>query len=128
MVEKAKSVNALLKREYSSVRAISFDYAVMERISDILVAESSFKWDDVGTWTSVANHFPADKRNNICIGRTLLHDVADSIVVGDGNHHVMALVGVKDLIVVNNGNITLICNRNRAQDIKKIVQRLTYDS
>jgi hypothetical protein len=93
--------------------------------SPSIVAESSFKWDDVGTWTSVANHFPVDKRNNICIGRTLLHDVADSIVVGDCNHHVMALVGVKDLIVVNNGNTTLICNRNRAQDIKKIVQRLT---
>lgn len=121
-VAKAKNVDSLLKREYASVRAISFDYAVMEKIDDILVAESSFKWDDVGSWTSVANHFPSDRNNNVCIGKTLLHEVSDSIVVGEDGH-VVALVGVDDIVVVHTAGATLVCAKDRVEDIRKLFQR-----
>ena len=118
-VAKAKNVASLLKREYSSVRAISFDYAVMEKIDDIIVAESSFKWDDVGSWVSVGNHYPSDDKRNVCIGRTLLHEVSNSRVVGS-NAHVTALIGVNDIVVVHTGGATLVCAKDRVQDIKKL--------
>lgn len=118
-VAQAKNVDRLLKRDYASMRATSFDYAVMEKIDDILVAESSFKWDDVGSWTSVAKHFAADGNNNVCIGRTLLHETSDSIVVGPQGH-ITALIGVGDLVVVNTRRATLVCAKSSVQDIKKL--------
>lgn len=118
-VAQAKNVGVLLARAYPAVRAISFDYAVMEKIDDILVAESSFEWDDVGSWTSVANHFASDGNGNVCIGKTLLHEVSDSIVVGEDGH-ITALIGVEDIVVVNTEYATLVCPKNRVQDIKKL--------
>ncbi len=118
-VAKSKNIRSLLKNEYANIRAISFDYAVMEKFDDILVAKSTFAWDDVGSWTSVANHFPKDDRANVSIGETLMCDVSDSIVVSEGGH-LTALMGVSDLVVVNVKGVTLVCSKNRAHDIKKL--------
>lgn len=117
----AKSVPALLKKEYPSIRAISFDYAVMEKAGDILAAKSEFMWDDVGSWVALENHFPKDSGNNVCIGGTKLHEVSDSIVVGTDDH-VTALIGVKDVIVVHTKDATLVCAKNRVQDVKKLLR------
>ena len=119
-VARSRGVNALLEREYGAIRAISFDYAVMEHIGSILVGKCSFKWDDVGSWLSVAGHFPKDERGNVIIGSGVLYDVADSIAVGcDGR--VTALLGVKDVVVVDTGRATLVCAKDRVQDIRKLL-------
>lgn len=118
-VARSRRVNALLAREYGAIRAISFDYAVMERINGILVGKCDFTWDDVGSWLSVAGHFPKDTAGNVCIGRSVLGDVSGSIVVGSEGR-VTALLGVKDVVVVDTGNATLVCDKSRVQDIKKL--------
>lgn len=118
-VSVAGNISVILKREYVNLRAISFDYAVMEKINDIIVAEGSFLWDDVGSWISTAKYFSKDNANNVCIGATMLHDVSNSIVVGnDGN--VVALVGVDNLVVVRTKGATLVCAKDRVEDIKKL--------
>lgn len=122
-VAKAKNATAALKREYGGIRSISFDYAVMEKIDGIIVAESGFSWDDVGSWTSVANHFPQDGDGNVSIGNNLLHDVSDCVIVATDKRPI-ALVGVKDLVVVNAGGITLVCPKSRVQDVKKLIGRM----
>lgn len=120
-VSAARSVTALLKRQYPSMRAISFDYAVMEKTADILVAQSRFVWDDVGSWVAIENHFPKDNCNNVCLGNAKLYDVADSIVVGSDDR-VTALLGVKDIVVVHTADATLICDKSRVQEIKKLLK------
>lgn len=120
-VAKAKSVVSILKKEYPTVRAISFDYAVMEKINNILVAKSDFTWDDVGSWIAIENHFPKDAFNNVCLGKTKLYDVVNSVVVGSDDH-VTALVGVRDIVVVRTAGATLVCAKNSVQDIKKLLR------
>lgn len=122
-VVSAKSVPALLRRAYPSLRAISVDFAVMEKSKNILVAESQFKWDDVGSWQALPNHFPADAAGNVCLGKTALMDARDSIVVSSDDH-VTAVVGLSGVVVVHTPGATLVCPRERAQDIKKLVKTL----
>ena len=120
-VAAARSVPALLRRAYPPLRAISVDFAVMEKSKNILVAESRFKWDDVGSWQALPNHFPSDAEGNVCLGKTALLDAHDSIVVSSDGH-VTAVVGLSDVVVVHTPEATLVCPRSRAQDVKKLVR------
>jgi len=120
-VASARGVSAVLRRAYPSLRAISVDVAVMEKAKNILVAESRFSWDDVGSWQAIPNHFPADSAGNACLGKTALMDVCDSIVVSSPDH-VTAVVGLSGVVVVHTPGATLVCSRSRAQDVKKLVR------
>jgi mannose-1-phosphate guanylyltransferase len=108
-----------LAREYSALEKISIDYAVMEKAQNILMAECAFEWDDVGTWTSLANHFPADEQGNVTIGTVAALDSSDSIVVS--KNHITALLGINHLVVVQVPGVTLICDRDKAQDLKRLI-------
>ena len=122
-VAAAKSVPALLRRVYPPLRAISVDFAVMEKAKNILVAESRFTWDDVGSWQAIPNHFPSDSCGNVCLGKTALLDAHDSIVVSSGSH-LVAVAGLSDVVVVHTPAATLVCPRSCAQDVKKLVRSM----
>ena len=122
-VETAKSIPATLARAYPPLRAISVDYAVMEKVRKVVVARSEFAWDDVGSWTAIPRHFSRDAAGNTCLGKTALLDVHDSIVVS-GNGHLTAVLGMKDVVVVQTPDATLVCAKNRVQDIKNLVRSL----
>lgn len=75
-VAETSDVRDAVARLYPGLRAISVDFAVMEHLDRILVAESRFVWDDVGSWTAVEHHFPQDDDGNTCVGETLVWDTA----------------------------------------------------
>ncbi|MEI6969893.1 MAG: sugar phosphate nucleotidyltransferase [bacterium] len=111
-----------LAREYGRLQKISIDYAVMEKAGNILVARCDFAWDDVGTWASLEHHFKQDKDGNIRIGCGECVDSGGNIVVaGD---RLTGLIGVSDLIVVQAPGATLVCRKDRAEDVKKLVKLL----
>jgi mannose-1-phosphate guanylyltransferase len=115
-------LQALLGVAYANLRKVSIDYAVMERADNIVMAYGAFGWDDVGTWPAVAGHFAADEKNNVVIGACETIDGAGNIVVSEDR--LTALVGVHDLVVIQSENATLICPRDRAQEVKQMVQRI----
>jgi len=112
----------VLKSIYEKLEKISVDYAIMEKADNIIMAKGTFAWDDVGSWTSVENHFPKDDRGNVIIGKGEILDSSGNIIVSrDG---LVALIGVDNLIVVQAGKTTLVCPKSRAQDVKAIVKLL----
>lgn len=108
-----------LADEYAKLEKISIDYAVMEHAKNIVVARSEFPWDDVGSWTALENHFPKDTQRNTLIGHTATFESKGNIIVS--RDHLTALVGVKNLVVVQAEGVTLVCSRDRAQDIKQLL-------
>lgn len=117
--------DAVLRREYEATRKISIDYALMERADDIEMVEGDFGWDDVGSWTALANHIPADPAGNVVLGECRTLNATDNIVYsGD---RLTALVGVDNLVVVQAEGVTLVCRRDRVQDIKALVTALRAD-
>lgn len=116
----------VLREAYEPLEKISIDYAVMERAESIRVVEADFEWSDVGSWESVARlrRAEADPHGNVLLGdRCEALDTTGSLVLAEGAH-LVALVGVEDLIVVHTSDATLVCSKRRAEDVKLLVDRL----
>lgn len=113
---------AALAREYRDLHKISIDYALMEKADNILMVCGAFAWDDVGSWTALENHFERTDDGNTVVGDCQAVDATGNIVYS--SDHLTALIGVRDLVVVQSEGVTLICPRDRAQDVKKLVEKL----
>ncbi len=120
--DSSASLRTCLAEQYPGLRAISIDYAVMEHVQNILTARGVFGWDDVGSWPALGKHFPADASGNVVVGSCERMEASDNIVVSE--NHLTALIGVKDLIVVHTDRATLICPRDRAQDVKRLLRAI----
>ena len=121
-----RGVDAALDRFYAAAASISIDYAVMERTRHALVARASFEWDDLGSWATLARPGSEDENGNVARGDVLLHDSSGVIAFSDGG--LVAGVGLRDLIIVRTGDVTLVCPRDRAQDVRALVDRLKKKS
>jgi mannose-1-phosphate guanylyltransferase/mannose-1-phosphate guanylyltransferase/mannose-6-phosphate isomerase len=102
--------------------SISIDYAVMEKTAKAAVVPSSFVWSDVGAWSALWKLGARDEADNVAIGDTVAEDARGCYLRSEGP--LIAAVGVEDLIVVATPDAVLVANRNRDQDVKKIVERL----
>jgi mannose-1-phosphate guanylyltransferase len=118
----AAALDAVLRRDYPALEKISVDYAVMERAGNIAVAVGRFRWFDVGSLSALADHFPADAAGNVAVGRCEALDATGNLVVS--KDRLTALIGVRDLIVVQSEGVTLVCHRDRAQDVRALVREL----
>lgn len=109
---------------YEDVPAESIDYGVMERARDVVVIPSEFGWSDVGSWTALPELMEGDDSGNVYINTpaAVTLDADGCLVYGGGR--LTALVGVRDLIVVNTGDALLVCDKGRAQDVRKVVEEL----
>jgi len=114
---------AILERDYPKLPKTSIDFGVMEKASNTVIVEASFKWDDVGAWDSISRHHPSNDENNVVLGNHVGKDTEGCIIVGE-NSHVITTIGVCDLIIVQTDDATLVCDRNRAGDVKAIVELL----
>lgn len=114
---------AVLAAEYPLLPKVSIDYGVMEKVSNAAVVEADLDWDDVGSWNAVARHETPDASGNYAPGPHAALDTQDCIIVG-GPGHLVATIGVKNLIIVQTPDATLVCDRTRAADVKALVEWL----
>ncbi|KAI3590481.1 Mannose-1-phosphate guanylyltransferase [Cupriavidus sp. U2] len=102
---------------------VSIDYAVMEKTERAaVVTAAGLGWNDIGSWTALAEIAPTDDKGNALIGDVLAEDVSNIYVRAE--HRMVALVGVEDLVVVETADAVLVAHRDRAQDVKRIVEQL----
>ncbi|MDA3038133.1 MAG: sugar phosphate nucleotidyltransferase [Actinomycetota bacterium] len=113
---------AAIAAAFEPLEKISIDYALMERADNILMAEGIFAWGDVGSWPEVAEHLPTDEHGNACRGSVESIDSTNNIVLSEGR--LTALIGIEDLVIVHTDEVTLICPKSRAQDVKHLVTKL----
>lgn len=112
----------ILEEIYPTLQSISIDYGIMERSSDVMVIPGDFGWNDVGSWDALGAIFSPDENGNIVRADFVGIDTKDCIVYGNGR--VIATVGLDNMIVVNTDDALLVCPKNRAQDVKKVVDHL----
>lgn len=116
---------AALKAAYATLPKISIDYALLEKADNIEMTPGAFAWDDVGSWTAIEGHFPKDAAGNVTVGCGEYLDAAGNIVVA--GKRLTALLGVRNLVVVQAPGATLICSKDRVQDVRKLVAQLKRD-
>ena len=112
--EETASVEQAMERVYPSLTKISIDFAVMEKAEDVVMLESAFDWDDVGEWPAIARHYPADENQNVFKGAGVALNAEGNLSYAEAGHTI-TLLGVKDLIVVQSGDATLVCHKDCAQ-------------
>jgi mannose-1-phosphate guanylyltransferase len=113
-------------KEYQQLEKISVDYAIMEKANNVVVANGDFPWDDVGDWPAVGRHYDKDAANNVARGNFVGLDASDCVVVGD-KKHLVAAVGVRDLVIVHTPDATLVCHRNETQKVRELVKKLAAE-
>ena len=121
-----KSQKRVIKEEYMKLENISIDYGIMEKADNIFVLPCDFGWDDVGSWTSLERLNPQDEEGNIIEGNVFGIDTKKCIVKADKK--LIATVGIEDLIVIDTKDAILICRKDRAQDIKKLINEMKENS
>jgi len=110
---------------YGEVDSVSIDYGIMEKSSKVQVAPVEMGWSDVGSWSALPEVAEEDENSTVYVnvsGHVAL-DSTGCLIYGDGK--LVATVGVQDLIIVSTQDALLICSRDRAQDVKKVVEELT---
>ena len=114
--------NQALDRFYKRAEAISIDHGVLQRSRRAAVIPAPFRWCDVGNWSSLDEVADADPEGNVRIGRVVDLGSRDSILYGE--HRLVATIGLKDMVVVDTADATLVCPKDRAQEVKQVVDLL----
>jgi mannose-1-phosphate guanylyltransferase len=111
-----------LRKAFALAPALSIDYALMEKAEGVLVADGDFGWSDVGAWSTLLEIWPRDGKGNAARGETLAFDAKGCLVWNPGR--LTALIGVRDLIVVEAGDALLVCDAAFDQKVKDVVEAL----
>ena len=117
--EREKAIEDL----YDRIDAVSIDYGVMEKADNVVVVQGDFRWDDVGTWSSLRRVHKPDENGIVTIGGSLAVDSYDCILAGEGPG-LIATLGVSDLIIVRTERCVLVAHASRAQDVRQVVEKL----
>jgi mannose-1-phosphate guanylyltransferase/mannose-6-phosphate isomerase len=107
---------------FGALADISVDYAVIERSQRVAMVPASFEWSDIGSWRAVSELTAPDTDGNRIVGRALALDTRNTFI--QSAHRLTAAVGVEDLLIVDTEDALLVAHASRAQDVKRITDRL----
>jgi mannose-1-phosphate guanylyltransferase / mannose-6-phosphate isomerase len=111
-----------LNELYSSLENISIDYGIMERSSNGLMVPANFLWSDLGSWTALDEMIKKDDAGNIVKGNTI--DIGSENSTIFAGERLIATIGLKDMVVVDTPDATLVTPKGRVQEVKNIVEEL----
>ena len=123
LLHEERDLERSLREHFPSLPKISIDYAVMEKAARALVVDAAFDWDDVGSWTAAAKYWKQDDNRNIGNADLTTVDSTNNIVYTNQKTHI-ALMGVKNLIVVQTGDSILVADLHEAEKIKQLIGKI----
>ena len=110
------------RESFTHMPDISIDYAVMEKSGNVVVIPGDFGWSDIGSWNAVSDLVKPDAAGNSVLGEAVLVDTMNTFIQSDGR--LVAAVGLENLIIIDTPDALLVANRDRTQDVKKVVEEL----
>src|SRR5580658_658062 len=115
-----------LAKEYPDLKKVSIDYALMEHAQNVVVADGSFAWDDLGSWTALARHLKQDAEGNCAVGDFVHVDGARNIIFDarTKNRTPITVVGLRDAILVQTDDAVMLAHKSQAQKVKELVKKL----
>jgi mannose-1-phosphate guanylyltransferase len=113
----------VIAQVYERLPSVSIDYGIMEKAENVVVLRCEFRWDDVGTWSALKRVHKPDGDGNVIIGDALAVDSYECILASEGQG-LIATMGVSDLIVARIGDCVMVAHVSRAQEMRKLVEKL----
>ena len=117
-----KEYMEVLTNVYGRLKKISIDYGIMEKSKKVYLTKGNFKWSDVGSWEAVYELSEKDENKNAKVGKVYTESSVNSFIYSPDKF--VALIGVENLIVINQDDSLLICRRDKAQDVKNVIDFL----
>ena len=120
----------VLAKEYPDIKKISIDFALMEKAHNVVVADGAFDWDDLGAWPALARHVKQDAEGNAAVADFIQVDSARNIIYdarSKARRTPIAVVGLRDTILVQTDDAVLVADKSQAQKIKELVKKLAAD-
>ncbi len=111
-----------IRQVYETIDSISIDYGIMEKADNTVVIRADIAWNDVGSWSSLADVWGTDDENNACRGKVLCVQSKECVALSP--HKVAVLLGVEDLVIVDTPDAILVCGKDSCQDIKQLQELL----
>lgn len=119
----ASGAGSDLSAIYAALPSISFDYGVMEKAERVVTIPVNLRWRDLGSWGALYDLFPADSQGNIFLGPNAVDSDSQGCLFYSQSR-LIATLGLRDTIVVDTADATLVCHRDRSQEVKKLVNLL----
>lgn len=113
---------SVLNIEFMNLEAESVDYAIMEKAQNIFILPGDFGWDDIGSWLAVGRIKKTDEDQNVVNGNVITINTKDCVI--EGGEKLIAAVGLRDMVVVDTKDATLIAAKENAGEIKKVLAKL----
>lgn len=113
-------------QSFANVENISIDYALLEKSQQIIVVSCQFDWRDIGSWEAYKMLHKADHNGNTILGDVILIDSQDNFIHSEGR--MVASIGVSNLAIIDTPDALLITHRERAQDVKHVVETLKHNA
>jgi mannose-1-phosphate guanylyltransferase len=110
---------------FERLEKISVDFGVMEKARNILCLRANFGWDDVGHWTALERVYPKAADGGTVKGPVVLSDVKNSMVLNFDDASVVAVMGLKDVVVVKTADAVLVCDRRSDEEMKKLLRLIS---
>ena len=113
---------ASISHIYEKLESVPVDIGIMEKADNVVVFPVDIGWDDVGSWQAAYKLSEKDENGNYLKGNILTIDAKNNYISGD--KRLIAVIGVKNLVIVDTEDALLICKKDKAQDVKKVVEKL----
>jgi mannose-1-phosphate guanylyltransferase/mannose-6-phosphate isomerase len=114
--------SALCAMHYAKLEPISIDYGIMEQSHHILMVPAKFKWSDLGSWAALDEIIEKDKTGNILKGNTI--DIGSQNSTIFAGERLIATIGLKNMVVVDTPDATLVSPKEKVQEVRKVVETL----
>lgn len=113
----------VIKKEFGAMPSVEIEQGILEKSDDILVVPASFGWSDIGHWKTVQEMLSDRIDSNVVKGKYVDIDSFGNLIYSY-SHRLIATAGVKNMIIIETDDVILVCPKDRAQDVKKIVKKL----
>ena len=114
-----------LSEIYPKLQKISIDFAVMERAREVFVVEMNCEWADVGSWSQLSAVLDSDSRENVTVAKSAVHLGSEGVtVVSEDDDHLIATLGLKDLVIVHSRDATMVCKKRDAQALRELLANI----
>lgn len=113
---------SVLKATFPGLQSVSVDYGIMEKAQNIYTLAGTFGWDDVGSWLAVGRIQKTNEFGNVVSGSVVSVNTRNCII--QGGSKLIATVGLSDIVVVDTEDALLVCNKENAGEIKKVLESL----
>lgn len=123
------SQQSVIDQEWRELKSETIDYGIMENARQVTVIPAAgLGWSDVGSWDSLFDLLEGDESGNIIMGgRHIGLDTSETLIYVQQKHRLIVTIGVDDLVLVDTGDVLLVCHKEQAQKVRQVVQKLKHD-